>query len=74
MADFETIDEEFLRKRAALKWGPWGDDVRTSPWHVTFVARIGRGVGSDHRGYNMKSAELFRNGQSKPEVLKESKE
>ena len=27
MADFETIDEEFLRKRAALKWGPWGDDV-----------------------------------------------
>jgi hypothetical protein len=32
------------------------------------------GIGSDHRGYNMKSAELFRNGQTKPEVLKESKE
>jgi len=32
------------------------------------------GLGSDHRGYNMKNAELFRNGQSKPVVLKESKE
>ncbi len=27
MTDFETIDAEFLRKRAALKWGPWGKDV-----------------------------------------------
>lgn len=27
MDDFKTIDEEFLRKRAALKWGPWGEDV-----------------------------------------------
>ncbi len=24
---FETIDEEFLRKRAALKWTPWPEDV-----------------------------------------------
>ena len=32
------------------------------------------GLESEHRGYNMKNAELFRNGQSKPEVLKESKE
>jgi hypothetical protein len=32
------------------------------------------GVVLDHKGYNMKGAELFRNGQSKPEVLKESKE
>ncbi len=29
------------------------------------------GLGSEHRGYKMKNAELFRNGQSKPEVLKE---
>jgi aspartate/methionine/tyrosine aminotransferase len=27
MPDFETIDKDFLRKRAALKWGPWGEDV-----------------------------------------------
>jgi len=27
MADFETIDEEFLRRRAALKWRRWGEDV-----------------------------------------------
>ena len=27
MADFETIDEEFLRRRAALKWSRWGEDV-----------------------------------------------
>jgi hypothetical protein len=27
---------------------------------------------SEHRGYNMKNAELFRTGQSKPEVLKET--
>ncbi len=32
------------------------------------------GLESEHRGYKMKNAELFRNGQSKPEVLKESKE
>jgi hypothetical protein len=31
-------------------------------------------LGSDHGGYNMKSAELFGNGQTKPDVLKESKE
>jgi len=28
------------------------------------------GLGSDHRGYNMKNAELFRNGQSKTEVFR----
>ncbi|MGD2125946.1 MAG: pyridoxal phosphate-dependent aminotransferase [Desulfobacteraceae bacterium] len=27
MADFETIDETFVRRRAALKWAPWGQDV-----------------------------------------------
>jgi len=27
MKDFETIDVAFLRKRAALKWGPWGEGV-----------------------------------------------
>ena len=27
MAAFEKIDQAFLRKRAAAKWGPWGDDV-----------------------------------------------
>jgi len=27
MGDFDTIDEEFLRTRAALKWGSWGRDV-----------------------------------------------
>jgi aspartate/methionine/tyrosine aminotransferase len=27
MAEFETVDQDFLRKRAALKWGPWGADV-----------------------------------------------
>jgi len=32
------------------------------------------GLESKHRGYKMKNAELFRNGQSKREVLKESKE
>ncbi len=26
-AEFETIDEGFLRTRAALKWGRWGEDV-----------------------------------------------
>ena len=30
-------------------------------------------LGSDHRRYNMKRAELFRNGKSKSEVLKETK-
>lgn len=25
--NFETIDETFLRKRAALKWSPWAEDV-----------------------------------------------
>jgi hypothetical protein len=32
------------------------------------------GLASEHRGYKMKNAEFFRNGQTKPEVLKESKE
>jgi hypothetical protein len=32
------------------------------------------GLESEHRGYKMKNTELFRNGQSKSEVLKESKE
>ncbi len=27
MTDFETVDQEFLRKRAALKWGRWEEDV-----------------------------------------------
>jgi aspartate/methionine/tyrosine aminotransferase len=27
MGMFETIDEGFLRRRAALKWAPWGADV-----------------------------------------------
>ena len=27
MADFDTIDREFLHSRAALKWGPWGEEV-----------------------------------------------
>jgi aspartate/methionine/tyrosine aminotransferase len=27
MTNFNTINEEFLRKRAALKWGPWGRDT-----------------------------------------------
>jgi len=27
MDDFKTIDENLLRKRAALKWGPWGEGV-----------------------------------------------
>jgi aspartate aminotransferase len=27
MAEFDTIDKDFLRKRAALKWGRWGEDV-----------------------------------------------
>ncbi len=27
MAEFDTVDKDFLRKRAALKWGPWGEDV-----------------------------------------------
>lgn len=27
MSEFETIDEGFLRTRAALKWGRWGEDV-----------------------------------------------
>jgi hypothetical protein len=40
-------------------------------WHLLHVLD---GLESEHRGYNMKNAELFRNGQSKPEVLKESKE
>ena len=40
-------------------------------WHLLHVDG---GVVSDHRGYNIKSAELFRNAQSKPEILKESKE
>jgi len=30
-------------------------------------------LGSDHREYNMKKAELFRNDQNNPEVLEESK-
>jgi aspartate/methionine/tyrosine aminotransferase len=27
MADFETIDREFLHARAALKWAPWDEEV-----------------------------------------------
>jgi len=27
MKEFENIDADFLRKRAALKWGPWEKDV-----------------------------------------------
>jgi aspartate aminotransferase len=27
MSDFESVDRDFLRKRAALKWGRWQDDV-----------------------------------------------
>jgi aspartate aminotransferase len=27
MSDFDSVDLEFLRKRAALKWGRWKDDV-----------------------------------------------
>jgi len=27
MADFDTIDQTFLRSRAALKWAPWGEEV-----------------------------------------------
>ena len=27
MAEFDTVDKDFLRKRAALKWGRWGEDV-----------------------------------------------
>ncbi|MFO7739564.1 MAG: pyridoxal phosphate-dependent aminotransferase [Desulfatiglandaceae bacterium] len=27
MVEFETVDKAFLRTRAALKWGPWGEDV-----------------------------------------------
>jgi aspartate/methionine/tyrosine aminotransferase len=27
MADFDTIDPEFLHARAALKWAPWGEEV-----------------------------------------------
>jgi hypothetical protein len=52
----------------------WATACRDLTPDLTFVARIGLGVGSDHRGYKMKNAELFRNGQTKPEVLKESKE
>ena len=27
MANFDTIDQTFLRRRAALKWAPWGEEV-----------------------------------------------
>jgi aspartate aminotransferase len=27
MGNFDAIDEGFVRRRAALKWGPWGGDV-----------------------------------------------
>ena len=27
MTDFDSINETFLRTRAALKWGPWDRDV-----------------------------------------------
>jgi aspartate/methionine/tyrosine aminotransferase len=27
MADFDTIDREFLQSRAALKWAPWDEEV-----------------------------------------------
>ena len=27
MSDFDSVDLEFLRKRAALKWGRWQEDV-----------------------------------------------
>jgi len=40
-------------------------------WHLLHVLD---GSESEHRGYKMKNVELFRNGQSKPDVLKESKE
>jgi len=40
-------------------------------WHLLHILD---GLASEHRRYKMKNAELFLNGQSKPEVLKESKE
>ena len=27
MTDFQTVNKDFLHKRAALKWGPWPEDV-----------------------------------------------
>jgi len=27
MSEFESVDLDFLRKRAALKWGRWQEDV-----------------------------------------------
>ena len=27
MTDFSSVNETFLRTRAALKWGPWDRDV-----------------------------------------------
>ena len=53
--------------------GYWSKDLGAA-LDMRHLLHVLDGVGSDHRGYNMNSAELFRNGQSKPEVLKESKE
>jgi hypothetical protein len=52
----------------------WPEDLGNSLLTCDICCTYCTGVVLDHKGYNMKSAELFRNGQSKPEVLKESKE
>ena len=49
----------------------WPKDLGNSLLTCDICCTYWTGVGSDQRGYNMKSAELFRNGQTKPEVLKE---
>ncbi len=50
------------------------EKIRGQPLTCDICCTYWTGVGSDHRGYNMKSAELFRDGQTKPEVLKQTKE
>ena len=39
MVGFDEVDEAFLRKRAALKWGPWpGDVISLSVADIDFPA------------------------------------
>jgi len=58
--------------------GPNNNNIKSldlgSALDMRHLLHVLDGLASDHRGYNMKNAELFRNGQSKPEVFKETKE
>ncbi len=58
---------------AKLDYGRFKEKGRRYHCQFVLIQGLAPFFESEHRGYKMKNPELFRNGQSKPEVLKESK-